>query len=108
MIRSAIAKSAQIGPIQASDYSSWVKLFRAYVDFYKSSLPDEQYRQTFGRITDPTNDLSGLALRESTSDGKMVGIMHFFPHQTPWSDKQILHINGMAPSIKAAAAIAPP
>lgn len=96
MIKSAIAKSIQISAIQKSDYSPWSKLFRAYIDFYKSSLPDEQYRQTFGRITDPTTDLYGLGMRESGPDGRLFGIMHFYPHQTPWSDKQIMHINGMA------------
>ena len=96
MIKSSVAKAVQIGPIQKSDYPTWSRLFRACVDFYKSSIPDEQYPQTFGRITDPTNDLAGLGLRESGPDGRLFGIMHFFPHQTPWSDKQIMHINGKA------------
>lgn len=90
----AAAKAVQIGPILASDYPSWARLFRGYVDFYKSSLPDEQYKSTFSRLTDPASDLSGLALREAGADGRLLGIMHFFPHQTPWSEKQIMHING--------------
>lgn len=101
MITSGISKAVRISAIQSSDYSSWARLFRAYVDFYESSLPDEQYRQTFGRITDPKTDLTGLGLRESGPDGKLFGIMHFFPHQTPWSEKQILHINGTVTSINA-------
>ncbi|CEJ92704.1 hypothetical protein VHEMI08338 [[Torrubiella] hemipterigena] len=95
MMKSAAAKAVQIGPILATDFPSWSKLFHAYVDFYKSSLPDEQYKSTFARLTDPKTDLSGLALREEGPDGKLIGIMHFFPHQTPWSEKQIMHINDL-------------
>lgn len=101
MMKSAAAKAVQIGPILATDFPSWSKLFHAYVDFYKSSLPDEQYKSTFARLTDPKTDLSGLALREEGPDGKLIGIMHFFPHQTPWSEKQIMHINGMSTKVVA-------
>jgi len=80
-----------ITPLHESDYEDWARSFRAYVDFYKSSIPVPQYRKTFERIIDPGKDLYGLALRD---DGKLVGIAHFYPHQTPWSEKMIMHFNG--------------
>lgn len=87
-------KEAQITAINAADYDEWARLFRAYIDFYKSSIPDAQYRKTFDRLVDPSKDLYGLALRDPANESKLIGIAHFFPHQTPWSEKPIMHFNG--------------
>jgi hypothetical protein len=72
-------------------------LFRAYIDFYKSSIPETQYQSTFDRLIDPAKDLHCLVLRTpggSEEKRKLFGIAHFYPHQTPWSEKPIMHLNG--------------
>jgi hypothetical protein len=84
----------QITTIKDTDFDEWSRLFRAYVAFYKSELPDAQYRRTFDRLVDPKTDLYGLVIRDSQESGKLLGLAHYFPHQTPWSDKQIMHFNG--------------
>jgi hypothetical protein len=33
--------------------------------------------------------------QDGSSDGKMIAIAHFFPQQTPWSEKNIMLLNGM-------------
>lgn len=78
-----------------SDYDEWEVLFRAYIKFYDTSIPDEQYRKTFERIIDEENDLDALVLRHNT-DGKnaLIGIAHFFPQQTAWREEKALHLNG--------------
>ncbi|KAF2149779.1 putative acetyltransferase [Myriangium duriaei CBS 260.36] len=81
--------------LQQSDYAEWERLFRAYVAFYKSSLPDEQYRKTFDRLLDPSKDLYGLVLRDPEDHSKLIGLAHFYPHQTPWSEKLIMHFNDL-------------
>lgn len=84
-----------VRPIVESDFEAWKPLFRAYIDFYKSSLPDEQYQNTFDRLVDPSKDLYGLVMEQDKEEGGgLVAIAHYFPHQTPWSEKQVMHLNG--------------
>jgi hypothetical protein len=100
MLAAMAARTLQISPLQAVDRSAWTTLFRAYVDFYGASIPETQYQNTFDRLTDPTKDLQCLVLQSSDESGqerKLFGIAHFYPHQTPWSDKQIMHLNGKLP-----------
>ena len=80
--------------LRDSDYQEWERLFRAYIAFYKASIPDEQYRKTFDRLLDPSKDLYGLVMRDPEHEDKLLAIAHFYPHQTPWSEKPIMHFNG--------------
>lgn len=90
----------QITPIKRDDFEEWERLFRLYIDFYKSSLPDEQYRKTFERIVDPQKDLYGLVLRDLRDPKKLHGLAHYFPTQTPWAEEQLMHFNGMLEASK--------
>ena len=81
-------------PVRA-DFEEWAKLFRAYIDFYKSSIDERQYARTFDRIIEQKNGLQALVIRKVSGDEKsLVGIAHFFPEQSPWSEKEILLLNG--------------
>ena len=84
-----------ITPIEKEDYGEWERLFRLYIKFYKSSLPDAQYPKTFERILNPEKDLYGLVLRDSENPRKLYGLAHYFPMQTPWAEEQLMHFNGM-------------
>ena len=87
----------QINDVTKDDFAEWSALFRDYLVFYETSIPDEQYNETFNRIVNNVKGLRALALRatengESTS--KVVGFAHFFPDQTTWSDKGFLFLEG--------------
>jgi hypothetical protein len=76
--------------IEESDFAEWNRLFHAYID----ALPDEQYEKTFKRLIEPTTDLHGLVLRDSQDKSKLIGLAHFFPHQSTWSEEKVMHLNG--------------
>ena len=86
-----------ITAVHATDFEEWARLFRKYIDYYESALPDDQYRNTLNRILDPGKDLYAFILRSSKSEQKLYGIVHFYPHQTPWSEQSIMHMNGKSP-----------
>lgn len=71
-----------IRPLEASDRAGWNAQWKAYLSFYKTELPDEQYDLTFGRLLDPTEPMHGLAAFEA--DGRMVGIVHAIFHRSCW------------------------
>ncbi|KAM0541335.1 hypothetical protein ACHAPJ_013283 [Fusarium lateritium] len=81
---------------QRSDFDEWSKLFRAYIDFYKSTIEEGQYARTFDRILEEKDGLQALVVRQVRGEEKtLVGIAHFFPEQTPWSEKKILLLNDL-------------
>ncbi|KAK4501943.1 hypothetical protein PRZ48_007753 [Zasmidium cellare] len=79
-----------ITPLKPSDFPEWSRLFTGYLDFYKTSIPQDQYPRTFARLLDPENELHGLVLR---SEDKLLGIAHYFPHMTPWGEGRIMLFN---------------
>lgn len=82
-----------------SDFEEWSKLFHDYIAFYNSKIEEEQYARTFDRIIEGKNGLRALVVRQVHGDKKkLVGIAHFFPEQTSWSEKQILLLNGKSDS----------
>jgi hypothetical protein len=89
----------KVTKLTRDDYDEWAVLFRAYIDFYRSSIDDEQYKKTFNRIIVEKDGLQALVVRQ-VGDGteKMVGIAHFFPELTPWSEKKIMMLNGTVPA----------
>ncbi|CAI7565642.1 unnamed protein product [Penicillium manginii] len=94
----ASSEEYKITKLNSNDFNEWAALFRAYIDFYETTIPEEQYRKTFERIIDTKSDLYGLAMRrqqDGSSDGKMIAIAHFFPQQTPWSEKNIMLLNDL-------------
>ncbi|CAG9945706.1 unnamed protein product [Clonostachys rosea f. rosea IK726] len=86
----------KVTKLTRDDYDEWAVLFRAYIDFYRSSIDDEQYKKTFDRIIVEKDGLQALVVRQ-VGDGteKMVGIAHFFPELTPWSEKKIMMLNDL-------------
>ena len=45
--------SVTIRPLQPGDETEWRALWKAYLEFYDTSVPDHVYASTFGRLTDP-------------------------------------------------------
>ena len=87
-----------ITKLNSNDFDEWAALFRGYIVFYETTIPEDQYRKTFDRILDPNSDLYALVMRQKqqeSENGKMIAIAHFFPQQTPWSEKKIMLLNGM-------------
>ena len=69
--------------LQSEDFSSWKELWRAYLQFYKTSLSDEVTQMTWNRILDPDLDIHGLCAE--TESRSMIGIVHFLYHPVTWS-----------------------
>jgi GNAT superfamily N-acetyltransferase len=72
----------QIRPVGADDQAAWLPLWKAYLTFYKTELPDAVTQSTWQRLLDssePTN--AALAWK----DGKAVGMVHFIYHRSNWS-----------------------
>lgn len=91
-----------ITKLDRKDFKEWAGLFKGYINFYETSIPEDQYQKTFERILDPKSDLDALVMRQQETESgksKIIALAHFFPEQTPWSEKKILLLNGLFSSV---------
>ena len=72
--------SITIRPITVSDKARWLELFKEYIIFYKSKLPDEQYELAWQRINSDFNINALLA----ELDGQVVGFTHYIFRPSTW------------------------
>jgi len=71
----------EVSRLQPQDRSRWAELWWAYLAFYDTALPPEQYDDTWARLLHDTA-VHGLAAR---LDGVIVGITHFLFHAHCWT-----------------------
>jgi GNAT superfamily N-acetyltransferase len=73
---------SQIRPVTEQDHAAWLPLWQAYLQFYKTQLPDSVSASTWERLLDPSEPThAALAWK----DGRAVGMVHFIYHRSNWS-----------------------
>jgi ribosomal protein S18 acetylase RimI-like enzyme len=91
-----------------TDYDQWHALWESYLEFYDTTLPEEQYRDTFSRLIDPQGDLGGFVLvlaNDEDEDGDQkdvketrkptkctyIGLAHYLTHTSAWAPASTRH-----------------
>lgn len=70
--------------LEPSDRKQWERLFRAYIDFYHATVPDDVIELTWHRLmAGPPEGFLGLAAVDET--GHPIGIAHVLFHISTWS-----------------------
>jgi GNAT superfamily N-acetyltransferase len=72
-----------IRPLAKGDRSGWAPLWRGYLEFYKTAIPDTVTDETWRRLVDPDGPIHGLCAVDG--DGAMLGIVHYLFHPVTWS-----------------------
>ncbi|MDQ1194940.1 GNAT family N-acetyltransferase [Agrobacterium sp. SORGH_AS 787] len=66
----------------SNDRDDWLRLWKAYLKFYKVDLPDDVTDHTWERLLDPA---SRLSIRLAVLDGTVAGFaIHHF-HESTWA-----------------------
>lgn len=75
-------RDMDVRPIAPADDVRWRALWRDYLAFYETTLPEAIYRTTFARLTDPaqTGQFGFLAWRGD----RAVGLVHIICHRHNW------------------------
>jgi GNAT superfamily N-acetyltransferase len=88
-----------IRPIVASDEAQWRKLWAGYLEFYESSVPEDVYEATFGRILGDhiEGDVSFYEPRGLLAQvhGEPVGLVHYFYHRHCWRLEHVCYLQDL-------------
>ena len=82
-----------IRPIEPADKPAWAALWRAYLDFYESSVSDAVYDATFDRLcSDKRPNQNGfLALQGNVP----VGLVHYIYHPHNWRLEDVCYLQDL-------------
>ena len=79
--------------IRAEDEAAWRRLWRGYLDFYETDLPEAVYATSFARLTDPeVRDYHGLL---ALADGEPVGLAHYIFHRHGWQIEDVCYLQDL-------------
>ncbi|WP_157016462.1 GNAT family N-acetyltransferase [Mesorhizobium xinjiangense] len=82
-----------IRPLEQADHAEWHRMWTAYLEFYKTSVPEEVYATTWARLFDNGEyEPNGLI---AELDGKPVGLVHYMFHRTCWSVKNNCYLQDL-------------
>lgn len=78
--------------LSSNDKSQWQEIWKSYIDFYKSSLPDAQYELTWSRLLDHEFNLHGLVIEV---DGKILGLTHYSFQTSTWAVENFCYLEDL-------------
>ncbi|MGX9354235.1 GNAT family N-acetyltransferase [Roseobacteraceae bacterium S113] len=84
------------------DRAAWGQMWKDYLAFYETTLPDEMFDITFERLLDP--DHLSLNAHIAELDGSPVGIVHYIFHDHCWKQAQVCYLQDLfaKPEIRGA------
>jgi GNAT superfamily N-acetyltransferase len=78
-----------------ADRGRWAELWRGYLRFYETALPDEIYAHTWQRLLAPEGPIHGLGARLDGTQAPLVGIVHYLFHAHAWSPKEVCYLQDL-------------
>ena len=81
-----------IRPLRATDEIRWRSLWKGYLDFYGSELPEVVTATTWRRLLDPAEPLFGLGAERG---GVLGGFAHGVLHRGTWSLTQHCYLEDL-------------
>ncbi|MGA8400483.1 MAG: GNAT family N-acetyltransferase [Stellaceae bacterium] len=83
-----------VTPFRADDRARWGELWRGYLDFYETTLPESIYDHTWARVMEG-NAIFGFGARLDSANAPLVGITHYLFHDHAWSPKQVCYLQDL-------------
>jgi GNAT superfamily N-acetyltransferase len=83
----------EVRPLRPQDEAGWRRLWRGYLEFYETALPEAVYATSFARLTDPeVRDYQGLL---AWHDGAPVGLAHYIFHRHGWQIAEVCYLQDL-------------
>lgn len=78
--------------LQPADRPRWTELWREYLAFYGTVLPETVYDHTWARLLADA-EMHGFAARDG--DGRILGITHFLYHAHGWTTARACYLQDL-------------
>lgn len=90
----------QIRPLRESDREAWAHLWRGYLEFYRTSRPDDVYDTLWERLLGD-HPYDGHCLIAEL-DGKPCGLTHYYFQRHGWSVEEVTYLQDLfaAPEVR--------
>ncbi|MEP3232111.1 MAG: GNAT family N-acetyltransferase [Hyphomicrobiales bacterium] len=85
--------SLEIRPVIQGDEKDWRSLWRGYLEYYETSVPEEVYQTTFSRLIDPDHKTQQGLL--AVKDGKAIGLVHYIYHAHNWRLEDVCYLQDL-------------
>jgi GNAT superfamily N-acetyltransferase len=72
----------KIDSVLADRRTEWESLWKAYLDFYRTTVSPETYDATWARLQDPNEP---MFVRGAYVDDRLLGIVHYLYHGSCWT-----------------------
>jgi len=82
----------RLGP---TDRARWAELWRGYLDFYETELPQEIYDHTWHRLIAAEGPIRGLGARLGSGTAPLVGITHYLFHAHAWMTREVCYLQDL-------------
>lgn len=90
----AETQTPTVTPLAEGDHAEWREMWRRYLDFYETPLPEDVYAETWRRLmTGGPYELRGLIAR--APEGAALGLAHFVAHRTSWALGDVLYLEDL-------------
>ena len=70
--------------LEARDKAAWLPLFKAYIEFYKATVPEDVIEMTWARLMAGAADFH-IALVAVNDEDTPIGLAHVLFHRSTWS-----------------------
>lgn len=91
--RDGTGLSVNVRPLEVADRQGWETLWRGYLAFYETELPDSVVETTFARLMAPGAD--GPFGLVATSGGRPVGLVHYLFHLHCWRPEGVCYLQDL-------------
>ena len=82
-----------VRPLRPDDEPHWRRLWRDYLAFYETELPEGIYSTHFARLLgDDPQDFHGLI---AETDGRPVGLAHYVFHRHGWKVENVCYLQDL-------------
>lgn len=82
-----------IRPLRSEDRTEWSDMWRDYLAFYETTVPDSTFDSTFARLLgDDANDFSCFVAEQ---DGHLIGLTHYLFHRHAWKEESVCYLQDL-------------
>jgi GNAT superfamily N-acetyltransferase len=84
-----------VNELRPQDRARWAELWRRYLYFYETELPQEIYTRTWQRLLAPESPIRGLGARLGGDAAPLVGITHYLFHAHAWIKQDVCYLQDL-------------